>query len=753
MIMISRLYAPILLSFALLVSASSTRAYAQEINSIYQAAIELHDSSLQPQIDGKLDDKIWLLVFGMHDFVAMLPGAEAPAVVGSDVLLAHDGEYLYIGLRAHDPKPADIRANFGRRDRIDDQDDAFTVYIALDDGSKKAQFFTINANGILADGLFHFNGQKNDFTADFEFSGAAHQDALGWTAELKIPLSQLHLAKKNWRMIVLRNYVRSKEWQLRSQPMLRTADCYLCVSNSGNSPVFWPQRQKMPLDLKTAVNEAEAAKASEKAAIKGVEISMRPVDRVMLDGSFRAGSPLPSAELPVSVSLSAGRPFASAREEDRPFFINHADLLPYLADSVQPTNFPIYTRSITDLAWGVRATTRNEHIDGVWLASLDNGGGKVMLPKSYQTELVKQPMSTVSIGHARLSLADLKIGALFSDRDYGEKGYNRVLGQDLTWQLNPRASLRAHWLHSQTTARVNAQRELEKQADEQGDAQRIEYSYRTSSWEWVVASERVSPGFRADNGFFGQAGYLAETAQVSHQFGKLAGISEIRLSMAMQDARDWQGNTLKRGWRPSLSLGSDRDTKLSLEMASNELQRTVAGGQLHNLSFVTLALSGAPARWLPQASARLNMGDKIDAQTDKKIKGSSFELQLGIKPVRQLDVKMYWLKEWLRSAENGAALSNMQGSSYARDSALQMQMAWQFDPTMSVKMVVSQGKTTRNPALYEQSLELMPFDASLSNSLSLQKLLTKRVEFAVGVARARNLGGKNDAYVKFQLQL
>lgn len=733
----SRVVVLLLMTVVLLANQWARPGYAQEISSYYQSAIELREENLQPQVDGKLDEKIWLLVFGTSDFVTLLPGAEAPAVVGSDMMLAYDSQYLYIGLRAHDPRPDEIRANYGRRDRIDQQDDVFTVYIDPNDGGKLVQFFTINANGMLADGNFYVSSQQIDFGPDYAFDGAAQRDEFGWTAELKIPIKQLHFGRqeKNWRLVVMRTYVRGKEWNLRSQPLVRTQDCYLCVASKLDSVVFWPQERKMPLNLKAAIQEQDASKR--------LDFVMRPNDTIMLEGSFRTSNPLPASALVAGASINPGRQFASAREEDRQFLINSADFFPYLAPSNQASNFPVYTRSITDLAWGVRASTRGQHVEGVLLSSLDNGGGKVLLPSSYQTDFVAQPASMVSIAHGSFSLGDVKIGALFSDRDYREKGYNRVVGQDLTWQLNPSASIRAHWLHSQTTARVNEQGALSKQQNEQGDAQRIEYTYRTNNWEAMLYSERVSPGFRADNGFFGQAGYVTEFAQMTYKLGNFSEISDIQLVLAVQDARDWQSNTLRRSVRPSFNFSLPHESKLTMEMATNELQRARVDGVLHKLSYAKFEFTSVPAGWMPYLSARLNVGDKVDANIDKKIKGSTLEMQVGFKPWPMVDMKMYWLKEWLRYPVAS-------GSEQMRDSALQMQAVWQVNVDTSLRMVVSRGKTVRNPALYEQNLELMPFDNSLSNSVSMQRRLSKWVDVGIGVTRARTFAGKNDAYIRMQ---
>ncbi|MBI3228826.1 MAG: carbohydrate binding family 9 domain-containing protein [Burkholderiales bacterium] len=332
----------------MLCCALATRASAQEMIPIYQAAADIHEPQLRPEIDGKLNDSVWLLVFGLRDFVALMPGAEGAAVVPTEVMLAHDKEFLYIGLRALDPNPADIRANYGRRDRIDQQDDSFAVFIDPLDSGKSSQFFMINANGVLADGLFYSDGQRWDFTPDFSFEGAAQQDQHGWSAELKIPLSQLQFGKqeKNWRLVVMRKYVRNKEWHLRSLPLVRNQDCYLCVTNDIALREFWPVVRNAPLELKTALQETEEIRP-QKPLIKVLDFSMRPHESVVLEGSFR-----PSVgDNTLTTKIAAGRQFASAMEEERAFFLNNADLFPYLADSNPPQNIPVYTPSISDLAW------------------------------------------------------------------------------------------------------------------------------------------------------------------------------------------------------------------------------------------------------------------------------------------------------------------------------------------------------------------------------------------------------------------
>ena len=726
---------------------------AQAHDSQYYSALEI-SAGLAPSIDGKLDDSLWMMTSSLRDFRTIAPGAEAAPVVASELMLAYDAHFLYIGIRGFDPEPSEIRQNAGKRDQVDDgaeADDAFTLYFDLNEGNdiwrpahlgkdEKAQFFRIGASGVQADGIFHSRTGNHDFSTDFAFQSAVQINADGWSAELKIPLSQLrleHASKyRQWGMVLIRHYTREKNWRLRSAPLVRNVHCFLCSANEYHvaqaTRVYWPQQMQVPLQLQTL--------SANSKQLKALELSTQALQNLLIEASFQP-TDLPLNTFVDNLALGS-RPFAAVRDEERPFFLANADLFPPQLESAN--NYSVYTRSITDHAWGLRASSRGKSAEGILLSSFDHGGGRVLLPTAYQTEFAKQPASLASIAHARMVLADVQLGALFSDRDYHERGFNRVMGPNLSWRLNQHASLSAHWLMSQTTAQVNQYGELENQASTHGEAQRIEYNYRFKRWEGSLYSERVSPGFRADNGFYGQAGYSAYYAQLTHKLGDEG--SDFNLLLTLQEARDWQGNLLKHSLRPALHFSTARDTSLNLELASGEQQRLSEGGLLHSVSFVSLELSSALSNRVPRASARFNFGDKVDWQSDQKLRGGTLELKLNLKPIRALDIKLYWLKEWLK-ARQALPITT------AHDHALQMQLNWELDASSSLSLVLTNGKNTRSPLLLERSMELAPFDANLSDSINWQKRFGQRVELMLGISRARAEGGKHDAYIRMQWQL
>lgn len=708
-------------------------ARATEIPLTFQSALEIIYPEQTPVLDGKLNDPFWLYAPSLSNFVTLLNGAEGPPVAASEIMLAYDRQYLYLALRAWDPQPQAIRGNWhqrDRRDQINNEQDNFTVYLDPTGLGKQAQFFSINAGGGVADGIYHVQSQRHDFATDFQFVAVAHTDEHGWSAEIRIPLNQIRIGGQTrfWALAVIRNYVRGQAWHMRSPILVRDKSCFLCEKPLPSGADFWPQPMNLPLNLQAIVDPA----AGNENNIKGMDLTVRATPNVMLEASVRGEAA--GAE---NVGPLVYRQFAAQREEERQFFLSDADLFPAANDSGSLPNSAVYTPSITDQVWGVRASMRDSRLQAVWLTSFDNGGGKILQPSAYQTDFINQPASMVTISHTSLTLNNLKLGTLFSDRDYNNLGYNRVLGPDLVWQVNNESSVRAHWLHSQTTARLNQHGDLARQEQEDGQAQRIEYKYRSKRWEGTWYAERVSPGFRADNGFFSQAGYVTQYTQLTHKYGARAGLHEINLLLTLQDVQDWQGNTIKHGLRPALYLGGPRESSLYVELASHEQQRINANGQLHTLSFVALELSSSLSNTLPQASLKLNLGDRLDVETDRKLHGSALELKLTYRPLKRLDMRLYLLQEWLRARDAAGRQS---------DRALQWVSNWEVDANTSVRLSLVRGKAARNRVLTERIPEPNPLESG--DALHVVHRMSRHTEILMGFVRNPDGREKRDFYAR-----
>src|SRR5438445_5542316 len=139
--------------------------------------------------------------------------SEGPARTESTVVyVAYDDAALYVGARLFDAHPDSIVARLGRRD-AQTNSDAFTVYIDPYHDRRSGYYFAINAAGTLSYGTL-YNDEWDDNSWDGVWEGKVSRDSLGWTAELRIPYSQLRFIQKPqyvWGINFRRDLARKNE--------------------------------------------------------------------------------------------------------------------------------------------------------------------------------------------------------------------------------------------------------------------------------------------------------------------------------------------------------------------------------------------------------------------------------------------------------------------------------------------------------------------------------------------------------------
>ncbi|HEX6558951.1 MAG TPA: DUF5916 domain-containing protein [Longimicrobiales bacterium] len=170
-----------------------------------------------PSIDGKLTESVWLLSPAGTDFIQTKPNPGKPATEKTEIRFAYDDAAIYIAARMYDSHPDSIVAQLARRD-----DDVYSewVFVAIDSYFDRRTAFTfgLNPKGVKVDVLL-FDDTNDDESWDAVWDGAARVDSLGWTAEFRIPLSQLRFSPTDktpgvetvWGMDVQRRIARRNE--------------------------------------------------------------------------------------------------------------------------------------------------------------------------------------------------------------------------------------------------------------------------------------------------------------------------------------------------------------------------------------------------------------------------------------------------------------------------------------------------------------------------------------------------------------
>ncbi|PKV49410.1 carbohydrate binding protein with CBM9 domain [Aquimarina sp. MAR_2010_214] len=170
-----------------------------------------------PTINGLIDEPGWDVVEWTSDFIENQPDENTPPGQKTKFKIVYDQNYLYVAYRCYDTEPDKIEKRLSRRDGFAGD----WVEINLDTyHDKRTGFsFSITAAGVKGDEFISRNGNNWDSSWNPVWYAASNIDDEGWTAEVKIPLSQLKFGKNKeqiWGLQVTRRLFRKDEksvWQ------------------------------------------------------------------------------------------------------------------------------------------------------------------------------------------------------------------------------------------------------------------------------------------------------------------------------------------------------------------------------------------------------------------------------------------------------------------------------------------------------------------------------------------------------------
>lgn len=145
-----------------------------------------------PVIDGRLTEDAWCRARPASDFVQSTPAPGSLATLPSTARVLFDDAAVYVAVQLSDPHPDSIVAPFPRRDEEVTSD---WVFVEIDTRFDRRSGFSfgLNPRGVQVDGTW-WNDVTYDPAWNGVWQGAATMTADGWTAEFRIPFSQLALA-------------------------------------------------------------------------------------------------------------------------------------------------------------------------------------------------------------------------------------------------------------------------------------------------------------------------------------------------------------------------------------------------------------------------------------------------------------------------------------------------------------------------------------------------------------------------------
>jgi hypothetical protein len=285
------------------------------------------------ELDGNLSEAAWSTAVPVSGFSQRDPHEGAPATERTEVRILYDDNALYVGARMYDARPDSVQAQLARRDRITSSD-RFLIFLDCYHDRRTGFYFGINAAGTLYDGTLYNDDWDSD-TWDGVWEGKATRDSLGWSAELRIPYSQLRFQRQRenrWGINFKREIARRNERDyLVRTPSNGSGFVSRFVDLVGIEQVSPPPRLEV-LPYATTKAEYMGHKAADPfndgsrlGAEVGGDFKVGIGSNLTLDGTVNPDFGQVEVD-PAVVNLSDVETFF---DERRPFFLEGADIFNY----------------------------------------------------------------------------------------------------------------------------------------------------------------------------------------------------------------------------------------------------------------------------------------------------------------------------------------------------------------------------------------------------------------------------------------
>lgn len=713
----------------------------------------------QINIDGRLDESVWLTAPVHDEFVQLLPRDRQPARWRTTVQILVNDDSLIFGIRAFDPDVKAIRAPILRRDHVSRNQDFVSVYIDPMGRRTNAQFFRVSASGIIADGTYSAQDATDNLAPDFDVQAAAHRLPDGYSVELRIPFAELRYPLEGglpWRFMVARNVPRADNAFWVNVPLtsdalnilaeLRPIDGIEDVLEGVRDRGFIRIRPEVTF-RRTTARHPDGERSGGGDLSLGLTMKWRPRADWVIDGLLNPDYSQVELDQP---QLSRNVRYALFQTEKRPFFLESIDVTGQGRgddDGAARGLAGFYSRAFANPRFGARATWRGVGSEATALVLRDKGGGTMLRPNAYGTrEAVIEQSSDAGFTRARWQLQRMGVAALLSTRNYGGGRYNNVAGASLESSAAESLRWRAQGLFSSTTASLSDDEHLERTNAQRGHYVWLDSQYRSEDWASQLHFEEISPRFVNDNGFVNQSGIRRVSYEASRRLGSmpmgLFEADEFELQLSVQETRgmaDQQygvrsGELVGRTVSPGLWFSGPRMLDAWLHFNTRQV-RSETGGSLHDERTVNVGFTINPSAWFSSLSLEWEGGRLLDADAnriaDGRVGRAEMQFRLAAPGGKTMEISPVLRWTSLDRPDGGRSLTEWAG---------RILTVLQLSAEDSLRLIIQRQRTVRSA-----EIPLFQYESGGSDvrSFVYHRRDTRGAVLAAGVTDTRALQGQN----------
>ncbi len=290
-------------------------------------------------VDGRDDDEVWRSASIINAFQEFEPNEGKAPRFRTEARLAYDSRNFYVFVRMYDDQPGRILKLLARRD-VRTASDQIKIIIDSYFDRRSGYEFAVNPAGVKRDYSISNDGNEDD-AWDGVWDAATTVDDQGWTAEFRIPLSQMRYAQaasNTFGFGIWRDIDRYKErvsWPRYSHTAAGLISQLGEVS--GLVGLAAPRRLEMAPYVVTknlTIPKGSNRYAHPQRITGGLDFKYGLSSNLTVDGTVNPDFGQVEAD-PAVLNLSA---FETFFQERRPFFIEGAGLL----------SFPVNCSAVND---------------------------------------------------------------------------------------------------------------------------------------------------------------------------------------------------------------------------------------------------------------------------------------------------------------------------------------------------------------------------------------------------------------------
>ncbi len=283
-------------------------------------------------IDGRIDEADWANAPIIREFTQTDPLEGQPVSQRTEVRLLFDEDALYVAAVLYDT--GEVTSRLARRDELSETD-VFSITLDSYHDHQTAFLFAVNPAGVRRDLQISTGG--NDASWDPVWDAATQRTPEGWTAEMRIPFSQLRFtqaARQVWGIQLERTIHRNQESaQFAFTPKLERGGVQRFGHLDGIEnvrrgrrfellPYITTRAEYLPTPAPVGDLTNPYRSGSDYFANAGLDVKIGLGSNLTLDGTVNPDFGQVEVD-PAVINLTA---FETRFEERRPFFVEGAEI-------------------------------------------------------------------------------------------------------------------------------------------------------------------------------------------------------------------------------------------------------------------------------------------------------------------------------------------------------------------------------------------------------------------------------------------